>query len=322
MFMRSLFALLLLSLVPASADAAKPAEGRWVIRASGRPILLLELRRDPSAKGGWAGGLIRPIHFEAGSDFMVFSHVEGPAIKEPIVSSIERADEIELAVQGRSELNQLIWKPSEEGGGTIQYRDFHFPPISFAPAAIDEQVPSEWDRSKTYTVVPEWSDNAEMGRIYDADQAARQNPATIDWAILGPEDKARRQQVRALLDAGKLRSGTDFYRAAFIYQHGSRPDDFLLAHTLAVIAAARGRSDATWIASATLDRYLQSVGQKQIYGTQFTAPPGKTTTQEPYDRTIVSDSLRSALGVPSIPDQEKQRQEFEAEAKRRRPVTK
>src|SRR3546814_4178312 len=39
-------------------------------QGSGRPILLLELRKDAAAKGGWAGSLTRPTHFEAGSNFM------------------------------------------------------------------------------------------------------------------------------------------------------------------------------------------------------------------------------------------------------------
>jgi hypothetical protein len=59
------------------------------------------------------------------------------------------------------------------------------------------------------------------------------------------------------------------------------------------------------------------LGQKHIYGTQFTTPRGKPTTQEPYDRTLIPDSLRSALGVPSLTDQERQRKDFEAVFKRR-----
>jgi len=36
-----------------------------------------------------------------------------------------------------------------------------------------------------------------------------------------------------------------------------------------LVAAAKGDQGAAWIAAATLDRYLQSVRQPQIYGTQF-----------------------------------------------------
>jgi hypothetical protein len=170
------------------------------------------------------------------------------------------------------------------------------------PAAVEPQSPEP--------------SNAEMAAIFKADQAAR-GAAKIDWAVVGREDEARRLRTKALLDAGQLRSADDFWHAAFVFQHGSKPEDFLLAHTLAIIAAARGRKDATWIAAATLDRYLRNMGQKQIYGTQFVMVPGEPTTQEPYDRTLVSDALRTALGVPVLAEQEKRRAEFDARSKQK-----
>jgi hypothetical protein len=165
--------------------------------------------------------------------------------------------------------------------------------------------------------------NAEMTAIFAADQADRQGGGTaIDWSAVTPRDEARRARTLALLDAGKLRSADDFWHAAFVFQHGGQPNDYLLAHTLAVIAAARGRADATWIAAATLDRYLQNIGRPQIYGTQFRSPAGQPTTQDPFDRALVSDALRAALGVPPQAAQEQRRAALEAEyraAEARRP---
>jgi hypothetical protein len=125
-------------------------------------------------------------------------------------------------------------------------------------------------------------------------------------------DEARRVRTRALLDVGQLRSGDDFFHAAFVFQHGGTADNYLLAHTFAILAAARGRPDAAWIAAATLDRYLQNIGQKQVFGTQFQTRPGQPATQEPYDPALVSDALRQALGVPNLADQESQRAEYDA----------
>jgi hypothetical protein len=160
--------------------------------------------------------------------------------------------------------------------------------------------------------------NPEMTAIFNADQADRRGGgAAVDWTVVEPRDRARRTQTLALLDAGALRSGEDFWHAAFVFQHGAGPNDYLLAHSLAMIAAARGRSDATWIAAATLDRYLQRIGQPQIYGTQFTTPRDGPTTQEPYDRALVSDALRRALGVPQLAEQEQQRARFEAQYRAR-----
>ena len=82
------------------------------------------------------------------------------------------------------------------------------------------------------------------------------------------------------------------------------PDDYLMAHTLSMIAVAKGDSSALWIATATLDRYLQSTGKPQIYGTQF--KPGKEASQEPFNRKLISDSLRHEMGVPSLAAQQEQ----------------
>lgn len=130
--------------------------------------------------------------------------------------------------------------------------------------------------------------------------------------MVGPQDEARRRRTRALLGAGALTTGTDFYHAAFVFQHGSEPDDYLLAHSLAMAAVARGRADANWIAAAALDRFLQNIGRPQIFGTQYRTPPGEETTQAPYDRALVPDSLRAALGVPVQAAQEERRREIQA----------
>jgi hypothetical protein len=50
--------------------------------------------------------------------------------------------------------------------------------------------------------------------------------------------------VRELLDQGKLLTGKDYEHAAGIFQHGAQPDDFLLAHLLAVTAVAGTSQEA------------------------------------------------------------------------------
>jgi hypothetical protein len=152
-----------------------------------------------------------------------------------------------------------------------------------------------------------------MKRIFDEDQAARQNALSFSKAqgmALYKEDAARRIAVRKLLDAGNLHTGEDFEEAAFIFQHGDSADDYLLAHTLATLAVAKGRASAVWIMTATLDRYLQKIGQPQIYGTQFVPHPDGQWTQEPYNRNLISEDLLQQLGVPSRADQEKQLESY------------
>ena len=154
--------------------------------------------------------------------------------------------------------------------------------------------------------------NAEMTAIFDADQQDRQGPV-IDGNTVGQKDDIRRKRTQALLDTDALNSGDDFYHAAFVFQHGGTPDDYLKAHLLATVAIARGKADATWIAAATLDRYLQAIGKPQILGTQFRVGSDGRATQEPFDRILGSDSLRAALGVPPLAKQEERRTQLEKE---------
>jgi hypothetical protein len=155
--------------------------------------------------------------------------------------------------------------------------------------------------------------NSEMAAIFKADQADR-STYPINWKIVGLADEKRRERTRHLLDSGALRSGDDFYDAAFVFQHGHTSNDYLKAHLLAMVAIARGQPDAPWIAAATLDRYLNEIGKQQVLGTQFTRTDDGRFTQEPYDRTLASDAMRNALQVPSLAEQEAERRGYEARA--------
>lgn len=179
-------------------------------------------------------------------------------------------------------------------------------PLLWALPAAAAPVASE--PAKTQSV------SAEMTAIFEADQAARKAPK-IDWAKLAVEDEQRRLRTQSLLDAGELRGGDDYYHAAFVFQHGDLPEDCLKAHALAVIAAARGKPEAAWIAAATLDRYLQRIGQPQIYGTQYRRPEGGGEwTQAPYRTDLLSDAVREATGVPPIERQEMKLREMTGKA--------
>lgn len=142
--------------------------------------------------------------------------------------------------------------------------------------------------------------NPEMLRLFSEDQADRKAGPAIDWNVVAPRDAARREATRRLLEAGALSTAEDYRAAAFVFQHGEKASDYLLAHTLAMVAVGKGDAKSLWIASATLDRYLQKMGQPQIYGTQYlmNEANGGKWGQEPYDRTLVSDALRRELGVP------------------------
>jgi hypothetical protein len=140
-----------------------------------------------------------------------------------------------------------------------------------------------------------------------------------------PEDyyrhgDARREEIRKLLADGKITSAVDYSDAALIFQHGQQPEDFLFAHILATQALMRGGSADKWIVAATLDRYLQSVNQPQVFGTQY--PGDKSAentprpqvdphvlniqrTQQPYNSKLLPDAVRQDFCVPDVAQQEK-----------------
>jgi hypothetical protein len=154
--------------------------------------------------------------------------------------------------------------------------------------------------------------NAAMTRIYDEDQADRNGDGEIDWAKVTPRDEQRRLATRKLLETGTLHTGVDFNHAAFVFQHGSTSDDYLLAHTLAMVAVGKGDKSSLWIASATLDRYLMTIKQPQVYGTQFMGTKDGGYDQGSYNRDLVSDALRGELGVPPLADQVERMKQLQA----------
>jgi hypothetical protein len=300
--------------IAGSANAApEDPEGSWALTTGGRTLALLDLRRDARAPGGWAGAWITPKKLAITQSHSAYG-VEGPVARRAILSAVVRSEEIDLSIESNSPGGEpTVYTFKALGGG---YADFGWkgnpiPPLALVRVEPGAAVATVWDSGRDYPLDKPRPSNPEMRAMFRADQDARKAGPSIDWSKVAPEDARRRLRTMALLDAGELRSGDDFFHAAFIFQHGSQPEDYLLAHSLATVAIGRGRPDATWIAAATLDRYLQSIGQKQVYGTQFMTAQGKPTTQEPYDRTLISDALRAAIGVPPLAEQEKRRAEIE-----------
>lgn len=104
-----------------------------------------------------------------------------------------------------------------------------------------------------------------------------------------------------MLETGQLRTGNDFREASLVFQHGVQADDIILmAHILATLALAKGDAESRWISAATLDRYLQPVGQPQVFGTQYSRKKAADpVTQEPFNKALVPSNLRTGFCVPN-----------------------
>ena len=150
-------------------------------------------------------------------------------------------------------------------------------------------------------------------KLFLDDQKDRSGPGlSIQSNDLFQRDANRRTQVHAMLEASSLKTAEDFHDAAYIYQHGQTPDDYLLAHILATVAVAKGDATSLWISAATLDRYLDSVHQPQAFGTQYHSNGKPPFTQEPYSRDLIPDQLRAVYCVPSLDQQKENLSEFDA----------
>lgn len=155
------------------------------------------------------------------------------------------------------------------------------------PQILRLVIQDQWDRG---------NDMFGKGQIKD--------PRTIQWAEVSKHDRERHAAVRKLLAEGALKSAQDYQFASLIFQHSAVPADLMLAHVLATIAVSKGASHAKWLTAATLDRYLQSIKQPQVFGTQFRRTPGKPWFMDPYNKAALSDSVRAAYCVVPLATQE------------------
>jgi len=307
----------LLTVALTGAASARPAQdfsGHWIFKLGERTFIVLELTTGGGATGTMQGSLTRPQHFRT-SDGTSITRIELPIVRFPLVRSTIDGDLLRVTfadpVDAKDE-DEFEFRLTGSDQGSLGVAGIPVAPWPFVRVAGPVAVATDWAVGRTYRPDDSEVPSAEMVRIFDADQADRQDPDKIDWAVVGKADAARRAATRRLLDGGKLHTGEDYQQAAFVFQHGEGSDDYLLAHTLAMVAVAKGAGEALWIACATLDRYLRSIDKPQVYGTQFSGKPGGEVTQDPYDRTLVSDTLRRQLGVPSLAEQERQRKQHGA----------
>jgi hypothetical protein len=143
-------------------------------------------------------------------------------------------------------------------------------------------------------------DRDDLRTMYEQDQADRSGGiGHTDWAAIEPRDRTRRERARALVGDGLVTTANDYYRAAMILQHGNQPEDFILAHDLAVVGAINGQRDARWLAAATEDRFLRAVGRAQRFGTQFRKDGDGPWYLESV-QAGVPDVLRVAMDVPPL----------------------
>jgi hypothetical protein len=151
--------------------------------------------------------------------------------------------------------------------------------------------------------------NEELMKLYREDQADRSSKdgTPIDWKAVAARDAVRLKRVKELYSGDQLKTGGDYYHAAMILQHGDSPEDYLLCHELCVAALAKGSSNpkswfssAKWLAAASEDRFLLSIGRPQRFGTQSTSKGPMAPRVLDKVQEGVTDVLRRDMGVPPL----------------------
>jgi hypothetical protein len=157
-------------------------------------------------------------------------------------------------------------------------------------------------------------DNEELARLYREDQADRdpKDGKPIDWKVVGPRDKAREDRVKELYTQDKIKTGNDYFNAAMVLQHAPKPEDYLLAHELCVVAISKGKQEARWLAAAAEDRFLMNLNRPQRFGTQYRSvgpdSPVKLYEVDP----SVTDAHRREMSVPSLAKAREREAEMDA----------
>lgn len=318
-FVRSVAAAALAVSLPASAEDI-PLAGSWAV-ASGEKTFLVVTLADADDDGAIDGATVESPKTMSLASGNAASNVAGPGILRSSRAVYPSGDSIIAIIAARRpDAPDDVYMISRLADDQISFAipGYPFPPLTLKRAEV-ARVSAEWDADATYQLDGQGGDdNGELAKLFADDQAARSSGLTaIDWSAVAREDNARRVRVREMIDAGEVKTGADYHAAAFVFQHGDGPEDYLLAHALAVTAVAKGYNGAAWIAAATLDRFLQNIERAQIYGTQFQTSPDGKTTQGKYDSALVSDSMREASRVPPLAEQEAQRKMFEEQAQSR-----
>ena len=155
-------------------------------------------------------------------------------------------------------------------------------------------------------------DNDELLLIFAEDQADRtpKDGKEIDWKVVSPRDQKRQARVRELYEKGELRTGLDYFHAGLVFQHGSKPEDYLLGHELAVLAAVKGAKGGLSLAAATEDRFLMAINRPQRFGTQYKGMVGKSGVTLYEVGPGVTDKLRKEFHSRTLAEAKAREAEF------------
>lgn len=133
--------------------------------------------------------------------------------------------------------------------------------------------------SLLFPYAPAISSSGDMSKdleyAYQTDQSDRKNLKSyigIFRNTMQHRDSIRLAQVRMFYEQDRLQKPMDKFYAAFVYHHSHSKEDFEIATQLAEEAARaeelKDHYQVQWLAKASYDRWMVSLGRPQRYNTQ------------------------------------------------------
>jgi hypothetical protein len=150
----------------------------------------------------------------------------------------------------------------------------------------------------------------ELAALFEADRRDHANPpmpGTPEYAAMRKRDADRRSSAAAILQNEAPGDPLDWYRAAWLFNHGDTPEEAEVACRLAERAMAAGHAPARWLYAATYDRLCMYRGQPQRFGTQI-VPDGRRHRVWDTDPST-TDEERAAFDVPLLAEQHRRADE-------------
>lgn len=143
-------------------------------------------------------------------------------------------------------------------------------------------------------------DNLELIEIYKNDENDRKNH-NITWLEIIKKDSLRRKRVDVILNSNEIKTSKDYMNAAMIFKSGNDSINYLKTITLMKEAIKLDSTVNKLPLAEITDRYLLSIGEPQIYGTQFY----KEAYNKPWviakiDTTKITDKERVQFGIETL----------------------
>lgn len=145
----------------------------------------------------------------------------------------------------------------------------------------------------------------ELKELADADQKARDNWQHMtekEIMEMRHTDLIRRKRVGEIFGEGCFKTQADYMSAALIYQHGNTPDHYYQAYIWSKRASELGDVYGKYFSALAIDRYLISIGKKQLFGSQYQKlPPNHCFCMQPVEQSF-PDDFRKEYSDRSLED--------------------